>query len=149
MEESCFANTPKTFELLQLANFVLKGRHRLYVKNLVHADYLSWTRRLPGELLDVWDLSLDLSMEQEALEPARITVNVCEFGTSNPVLPSPVLNVEQASRLAAEPYRIFVENDDADRDFLITYADNNQRRKIKELESSNLIRFEHCGGIGE
>lgn len=149
LEESCFLKTQKTFELLQIASFVLKGRHRLYVKNADHYDYLNWRQELPQELADIWDLSLDYSMEQEAREPAPLTVSVCEISTERLSPSSPALGIDQASRLAAEPFRIFVENDDADRDFLITFSNDQQKRKIKDLESHNLIRFEHCGGIGE
>lgn len=149
LEESCFSKPLKTFELLQIANFVLKGRHRLYVKHPGHCDYVNWRGGLPQELVDIWDLSLDFSMEQEAREPAPLTVSVCEIAVEQFSPSSLVLNIDRASHLAAEPFRVFVENDDADRDFLITFSNDQQKQKIADLEKNNLIRFEHCGGIGE
>ncbi|CTQ44781.1 hypothetical protein LAL4801_03228 [Roseibium aggregatum] len=149
LKTSCFIAEPNTLRLIQLSDFVLKGRHRLYVSDDAQEDYVTWVRKLPRDLSEIWRRSLELSMELEALEPARYTVTVCE--TAEPILSlsAPVVNVNQAYRLAREPYKIFVENDDADRDFLLTFSDAQQKAKIEELERENLISFEHCGGITE
>lgn len=149
LKNSCFGQNAKTQRLLELADLVTRGRHRIYVEDEGDMHYLSWKAALPPELSDDWDLSLELSMELEALEPARYEIIVCETvqfdGRSTP----PVLAVEEAARLGREPYRIFVENDGADRDFLLTFSNAQQKSKLEELEQENLLRFEHCGGIGE
>ena len=88
-------------------------------------------------------------MELEAREPAEFTVKVCDTTESNLNAVPPIMNVEQAAHFAEEPFRIFVENDGADRDFLITFSNSEQKTKIEELEGARLIRFEHCGGITE
>lgn len=149
LEESCFQQEPKTFSLVELANVVLHGRHRLYVQDEINNHYSNWVTALPKDLSDIWLLALNLSMELEALEPAKITIKVSEASPPDHSSSPPILSVEQASRLAREPYRVFLENDDADRHFLLTFSDSHQKAKIEELESNNLIRFEHCGGIGE
>ncbi len=149
LETSCFSEAPNTLRLIELADLVIKGRHRLFVRDNFHTDYLAWVRELQKGLSEVWDWSLNLSMELEALEPARNTILVCEVTHPDYASSPPVLGVEEASRLAREPFRIFVENDDADRDFLLTFSNTDQKVKIEGLERDNLLRFEHCGGIGE
>lgn len=149
LDTSCFGEGSNTFCLIELADLVLKGRHRLFVQDDAHVDYRDWANRLQKELSEIWNFSLDLSMELEALEPAKHTILVCEVTHPNYTSSPPILDVKEASRLAKQPYRVFVENDDADRDFLLTFSSNEQKVKINELEKENLIRFEHSGGIGE
>ena len=149
LEPSCFHPNPRSLDLLAIGDLVLKGRHRIYVRENSQAEYLEWLQSLTVDLLEGWNSSLDLSVKLEALEPANCAVTVCN--DIAPVLngQSLAMNVEQARLLAGQPFRVFLENDEADRNFLITYSNKEQKKKIEELESRSLIRFEHCGGIGE
>lgn len=132
-----------------MAHMVLKGRHRLYVADLGDFGYLDWLNSLTTSLEELWVLALDTSMELEALEPAKYGVVVCEDAAQCGDRAHLVLRVEEAERLIREPFRVYVENDDADRDFLLTFANAEQFRKISELEYENFLSFEHCGGITE
>lgn len=149
LEVNCFQKNAKTLRLVELADIVIKGRHRLFIKDNENTDYLDWLERLPIDLRDIWELSLDLSVELEALEPARITIKVCETSQPNSSSSPPVLGVIDAFEMAREAFLVFVENDDADRNFLLTFASSDQKAKIKKLEDNKLFRFEHSGGIGE
>lgn len=149
IEPSCFQTNTKTFELLKMADFVLKGRHRLYICEDSQSDYLDWKSKLTVDLFEIWDRSLRYSMEVEAQEPAKHTVIVCQTSATDYSASPPVMNIDQAAQLASEPFKIFVENDDADRDFLLTFSDTQQTTKIGELEAANLLSFQHCGGITE
>ncbi|WP_027236466.1 hypothetical protein [Leisingera caerulea] len=149
IKNSCFDANPKTQRLLELADFVVRGRHRIYVENEEDIEYANWLETLPPDLADGWQLALDVSMESEALEPAKLKISVCEQATIGVDSIPPSLTVEDATRLGREPYRIFVENSDADRNFLLTFSNFQQKRKLEELERENLLRFEHCGGIGD
>ncbi len=149
VKNSCFETNPKTQRLLELADFVVRGRHRIYVEDEEDAKYKTWVKTLPQDLADGWQLALDVSVESEALEPAKLTVSVCEKATIGVDSMPPSLTVEDAARLGREPYRIFVENSDADRNFLLTFSNSQQKRKLEDLERENLLRFEHCGGIGD
>lgn len=149
LKKSCFGQQAKTIRLLELADLVVRGRHRIYVEDDADEGYLDWVSTLGRDLADIWNLSLTLSMELEALEPARYEISVCETTQLNYTSTPPVLAVDEASRLGREPYRIFVENDNADRDFLLTFSNAQQKSKFEELEQESLLSFEHCGGIGE
>jgi hypothetical protein len=149
IESTCFHEHPRTLDLLKLAEIVLKGRHRIYLADETHPDYMNWKLGLSIELVEIWDISLELSMELEALEPAAYTIKVCDAREPDHSATPPLLNVEQATHLAAEPFRIFVENDDADRDFIFTFSDSQQQAKLNELEAASLVSFIHCGGIGD
>lgn len=149
LDVSCFKHGAETFELVTLAKAVLNGRHRLFVSDYKNNDYLEWLTGLDLNLRETWELSLDHSFKIEALEPAKISIKVCQNSEPNCLSSPPVLRVVDASSLATEPFRVFVENDDADRDFLLTFADSDQKSKIEELEKKKLLRFEHSGGIGE
>ncbi len=100
-------------------------------------------------MLEIWEKSLNLSMELEAREPARVTIMVCDAAAPDLQVETPIMNVDQADILSKKPFRIFVENDEADRDFLLTFSNAEQKKKIEELEEAQLIQFEHCGGITE
>lgn len=149
IEETCFQSDPETFNLITLAKYVTCGRHRIALRNPANAQYFGWVQNLDHDLLDIWQLSLDYSIELEAMEPARLTIRVCANSELNASLPQPIMNLEGAVKIAREPFRVYVENDDADRDFILTFSNDQQRAKIEELESNNMLRFEHCGGIGE
>lgn len=149
IESTCFHEHPRTLDLLKLAEVVLKGRHRVYLADETDPDYLNWKLGLTIELVEIWDISLELSMELEALEPAAHTIKVCDAREPDHSATPPWLNVKQAAHLAAEPFRIFVENDDADRDFFFTFSDSQQQAKLNELEAASLVSFIHCGGIGD
>jgi len=149
LKTSCFQLNPKTQRLLELADFVVRGRHRIYVEDEDDAAYAAWVAGLPRDLAEGWQLALDFSVEAEALEPARLTISVCEKAQTGAAPISPSLTVEDAARLGREPFRVFVENSDADRNFLLTFSNSEQKRKFEDLESENLLRFEHCGGIGD
>lgn len=149
VKASCFETNPKTKRLLDLADFVVRGRHRIYIEDEHDVNYATWVETLPQGLADDWQLALDYSVESDALEPARIVVSVCENATSDADAIPSSLTVEEAALLGREPFRIFVENNDADRNFLLTFANSQQKRKIEDLERESLLRFEHCGGIGD
>jgi len=149
IKPTCFEEHPKTLQLLKMADLVLMGRHRLYIEDESQPEYLAWKSELRVGLSEVWDQSLRYSMEVEALETAEHTIHVCEASPENYSASIPEMDVDCAARLAAEPFRVFVENDDADRDFLLTFSNTQQMGKIKELEDANLLKFEHCGGITE
>lgn len=149
VKASCFETNLKTKRLLDLADFVVRGRHRIYVEDEHDVNYTTWVETLPQELADDWQLALDYSVEADALEPAKLMVSICENVTSDADAIPPSLTVEDAALLGREPFRIFVENNDADRNFLLTFANSQQKRKLEDLEKESLLRFEHCGGIGD
>lgn len=132
-----------------MANMALKGRHRLYISDEGDQSYLEWFASLGTSLEEQWRLALDTSMDLEALEPAPFNVTVCEDADQSHDPNNLVLGIREAERLTREPFRVYVENDDADRNFLLTFSNQEQARKIAELEDENLLSFEHCGGISE
>jgi len=146
---SCFQQNPDTTSLILMSHFALKGRHRLYVNEPDNLDYEAWIGGLPQNLADEWNLAVDCSVELEALEPAPYVVTVCEQTPANVVKDDIIIGIKAAERMVREPFKVFVENDDADRDFLLTFSNREQATKITELEEQNLLSFVHCGGIGE
>ena len=149
LNHSCFHQGPNTGSLVLMSQFALKGRHRLYVNEPSQRGYKQWVSSLPTELADEWNLAIDYSVELEAMEPASRVVTVCEETPASLAKDDLIINVESAERMVREPFRVFVENDDADRDFLLTFSNRHQAKKIAELERELLLSFEHCGGIGE
>jgi hypothetical protein len=146
---SCFRGEIKTLSLLAMANMALKGRHRLYISDEDDHTYLAWLGSLGTSLEEQWRQALDTSMDLEALAPAPFNVTVCEDADQSHDPKNLVLGIREAERLTREPFRVYVENDDADRDFLLTFSNQEQAKKIAELEDENLLSFEHCGGISE
>jgi hypothetical protein len=149
LHPSCFRAKPETILLVSMANIALKGRHRLYVRDLEDQAYRQWIDSLGSQLADPWNEALDVSMTREAREPAKFSVAVCNTCVQSYEREKLVLTVGEAERLIREPFKIFVENDDADKNFLITFSTEDQAKKMLELEKENLISFQHCGGITE
>lgn len=148
-ETSCFANGANALLFASMANIALKGRHRIYVRCPEDKVYKDWLETLGRSLQEEWQAALDASMTLEALEPARYSITVCTEAKQSYDPDSLALNLSSSERLVREPFRVFVENDGADRDFLLTFSSHDQVRKILELEEENLLSFEHCGGITE
>lgn len=149
LNKSCFESGDSTNLLLSMANIVRKGRHRLFVPKDANDAHEKWLGGLGLDLEKEWRNSLDDSMLLEAREPAEQNAIVCN---ETPQCLEPgelVLSVQTAERIVREPFRIFVENDGADRCFFLTFSNEEQFLKIKELEGENLLVFEHCGGITE
>jgi hypothetical protein len=146
---SCFRGEIKTPSLLAMANMALKGRHRLYISDEDDQSYLDWFGSLGASFEEQWRVALDTSMVLESLEPASQIVTVCEEADHSHDPKNIVMGIKDAERLTREPFRVYVENDDADRDFLLTFSNKDQARKIAELEDENLLSFQHCGGISE
>ncbi|WP_143540117.1 hypothetical protein [Rhodovulum sulfidophilum] len=149
LNRSCFVGDKGTMSLICMANIALKGRHRLYVCHPEDEAYLKWFEGLGASLQENWRVALDTSISLEALEPAKYSVLVCNDTDQCYDRESLVLDLSAAERLIYEPFKVFVENNGADRDFLLTFSTHAQFNKIRELERANLFSFEHCGGITE
>ncbi|MDD7909288.1 hypothetical protein PUV47_05110 [Pseudovibrio exalbescens] len=112
-------------------------------------NYITWFKRQSSEIKEEWQTSLDHSIESEALEPAKFPIAVRDDSPENTQTSPPTVHLETAVRLANNPYRIFLENDGSDRDFVFTYSNQQQLKKLRTLEKEGLLRFENCGGITE
>jgi hypothetical protein len=142
LTESCFSKEQNIMQLAELAQIVIRGRHRIYVSNDKSEEYSAWLTKQSKGFVDEWQLALDFSVEQEAREPARSEAEVVDSENS-----ASALSLIDAVRLARDPFRIFVENDESDKNFLLSYSSNLQKRRLRDLEENGLVRFEHCGGI--
>jgi hypothetical protein len=63
--------------------------------------------------------------------------------------PVPKLSVEDARNYIPIPFKIFVENNDADKAFLMAYLNKDSREKLLDLELRHWIVFVHGGGTGD
>lgn len=62
---------------------------------------------------------------------------------------APRISFEDAVSFIPIPFKIFVENRYADRDFLLAFLDKEKRDLLLDLEINNHLHFVHGGGTGE
>lgn len=63
--------------------------------------------------------------------------------------PVPTLSIEDARLYLPIPFKIFVENNDADRAFLLSLLDDDKREYLLELQLKHWLVFVHGGGTGD
>jgi len=63
--------------------------------------------------------------------------------------PVPTLSIEEALLYLPIPFKIFVENNDADRAFLLSLLDDDKREHLLELQLKHWLVFVHGGGTGD
>ena len=149
LSSSCFRCQINPMPLIALAHKVLNGRHRFYVPNERDDAYIKWVCELGPLVAKQWHLASRTSMELEAREPATVSVTVCEESALCDDRKNLIVRVADVNRIIQQPFKVFVENDNSDRNFLLTFSNTHQFNKIIELECQNLLSFEHCGGISE
>ena len=149
LRSSCFKCQKNTLSLLTLAHKVNSGRHRIYVPNARDNAYIKWVCELRPYLAQIWKLALDYSIRLDPLEPVKFSLTVCEESALCNDRKDLIVRIADVDRLIQQPFKVFVENDNSDRNFLLTFSNTQQFNKIIELERQNLLSFEHCGGISE
>lgn len=76
----------------------------------------------------------------------KINVHV---GLTNWNTPVPTLSIDDARLYLPIPFKIFVENNDADRAFLLSLLDYEKREYLLELQIKHWLVFVHGGGTGD
>lgn len=59
------------------------------------------------------------------------------------------ISIKQAFSLLEEPFKIFLENGRNDKNFLLFFCSQAQKKHLQELIKTKEVIFEHGGGIGE
>jgi len=63
--------------------------------------------------------------------------------------PTPTLSIADAKLYLPIPFKIFVENNDADKAFLLSLLDDVKRDHLLELQQKHWLMFIHGGGTGD
>lgn len=109
---------------------------------------LAWARGLGGDWADVVEMLLDRGQAAAAVGAERDELRVAGPGHP-PTWGAPLtLAVIDAVRLLVRPLDVHVENNRADRDFLLAFAAVGQHRDLREAEACGRLRFVQGGGSG-
>ena len=145
LDDSIFAD-PSPWIAVDLISILRNTRH-LVLADDTTKSYLKWAAEM-----QVPALRLKRYMAASALQVRsgygrrKVTIHT---GTSNWKLKNPLLSLADAKTFLSFPFKVFVENANADRAFLFAYMDKNDRDYFEELEQKSWLQFIHGGGTGD
>lgn len=147
LTDECFAHSTNSSDLLGLSQSVLRGCHGITVSDEDAVHYGSWLDRQTLETREEWELAISETARRQAMGPSAREAEVVHSAASNFDSVPFEISPREAVTFSRSPFRIFVENDNADKNFLLAFSNSFQAKELASLEDEDFIVFEHCGGI--
>lgn len=135
-------------DLLALFRLGFSGRHLLQSDPLLDSRVEAWLRSQADVVASECRLALELGIRQDARFPAANLLWVTDGTTASRKGCGTVLSLKDAVGFLQRPFRILVEDNVADRNFVLAVAMSESRKVLIEGESKNWVTFEHGGGSG-
>jgi hypothetical protein len=133
--------------LIAFINYALTGRHTIEL-NLEHPLVRQWHDAQSAGVKDDVALAVQISTDEEALQPSHTEGVVGLFGASD-YNRSPIrLRIQDARQFLETPISLILEDAQSDREFLFKMLTPNERTSLQNKLHEGFVRVEHGGGIG-
>lgn len=133
--------------LVEFLTYAFDGRYRVALKDPTASDMEGWLKLQCDKLEAELRLGLEISDQEEALNPSPSSVEVganCDDDwNANP----PILTVETARRFLRLPARVLLENNLNDKAFVFAVAKDEVAKMLQEWEAEGWLTFDMAGGI--
>lgn len=149
IDADLFEDTPVNhLDLLALFRLGFTGRHLLQIAPISDLRVETWlSKQAEGVALEC-RLALEIGIRQDAHLPAANVLRVSAGSAATREGCGTVLCLKDAVEFLQRPFRILVEDNVADRNFVLAVAMSESRKVLSEGETKNWITFEHGGGSG-
>jgi hypothetical protein len=149
IDADLFEDTPVNhLDLLALFRLGFTGRHLLQIAPISDLRVETWlSKQAEGVTLEC-RLALEIGIRHDAHLPAANVLRVSAGSAATREGCGTVLCLKDAVELLQRPFRILVEDNVADRNFLLAVAMSESRKVLSEGETKNWITFEHGGRSG-
>jgi hypothetical protein len=133
--------------LIALLSYPLDDRHHIDL-DTAHPSIAAWFSAQSPGLREELELGLDLSVQAEALEPSRTTVQIT--GSGPPDFESDPLRVPLAGarQFLDSAFVILLEDANSDRAFLERMLTDQERDFLRRRIGAGAVRIDHGGGTG-
>ena len=140
--------TINQLDLLALFRLGFSGRHLLQPDPLLDSRVETWLHRQADVVASECRLALELGIRQDARFPAANVLWVTDGTTASRKGCRIVLSLKDAVEFLQMPFRILVEDNISDRNFVLTVAQREMREILVNGERKNWITFEQGSGSG-
>lgn len=149
--EPSFFEGADDFQQASLIGFVVRSRHKLVVSDETSAAYIKWRTSASPHIISALDQSQTVAFAvltaPSSSRIGRISVNGESIDRWDRPVPS--LSINCSLDLLARPVLLFVENNSADRNFLLRFMTHEERAQVIDFQSRGWLYFVHGGGIGD
>lgn len=125
------------------------GQHRILVEDQDAPAFLAWLDGLEKEQRQEWQMALDDGLRLDGQDPAYYGIRIAHLEMSSWNLPVPRLTLADAIQLLKVPFCVLLEDDQADRAFLLSMIEPEQKEYLLKLEDRGHVHFAHGGGLGK
>lgn len=147
VEKAVFRSPPNPLTLISLFDMAMSGRHRIEPEELDAPEYLAWASVQDARTQEFCQEAIDQSIRAAAAEPSRFEIIVTAQAASEWDVNPPRLTLEDARAFLQRPFRILLEDSEADRHFFSCMADARQRDFLSRFLKEGWLVFENGGGI--
>jgi len=134
-------------ELLEVFSMGFSGRHLVQIAPISDARFDTWLGKQDPIVADECRLAIESGIRVDALAPAVNVIWVTRSNSGNFCSWNHV-KLSQAVNFLRMPFRILVEDNKSDRNFILSVATGGHRKVLLEREQNHWISFEHGGGSG-
>ncbi|HSN97762.1 MAG TPA: hypothetical protein VLS89_05670 [Candidatus Nanopelagicales bacterium] len=145
IEDEVFRGPGYHLDLLAVFQLALGGVHRIEVDE-DGAGYREWLAERGAQDREECRRAVEFSLELESHRPAKTKI-IIAVASSEWEREVPRLTLSDALELLKRPFRILLEDHEADRHFLLCMANEQQRRFLEDAARAGVVRFEHGGGL--
>jgi len=135
-------------DLVALFRLGFYGRHLIQTAPVSDLRVETWLSKQGEGVALECGLALEVGIRQDAHFPAANVLWVSGEGTATRGGCTAVMCLKDAVEFLQKPFRILVEDNVADRNFVLAVAMSESREVLFDGESKNWITFEHGGGSG-
>jgi hypothetical protein len=110
------------------------------------SNFASWVMTHNADVARTLERTIAAGSRAVALFRPKCSLRIIPGSQSNFAAAIPRVTVSDAQKLLSEPFRIFVEDEFSDREFIISYCTIPQKRYVQEREDARFLIFEHGAG---
>jgi hypothetical protein len=134
-------------DLISLIQLGLEGRHYLQTDPPTSGTLTTWLANRDQTIRDECEFSLNSGFELDALSPSFREIRVENVRFPSWGAACVVVPVNSALSFLRLPFKILVENQVRDANFLIAISTAEKKRKLLQFIENEWIEIEHGGGI--
>ncbi|MEO7495884.1 MAG: hypothetical protein ABIV04_13170 [Massilia sp.] len=145
LSDSLFSKTHPEI-VIELAALIANSRH-VVIADTSSLAFKQWS----GVAGAFGPRLLQMIASSARLVTARVVQTIVHVHTLNTEWTGdvPKLSVADARSYIPIPFKVFVENNEADRAFLLAYLDKEKRESLIDLQLNHWLIFVHGGGTGD
>jgi hypothetical protein len=133
-------------DLIEVICHGFAGRHDVVVFPPLDAVVCDWLGQQSSGVRDKCRLALDASLERQSTQPCLSTIKV-DVVVMDTWGDTPLLSLDSAKQLLQTPFKVWLENDINDGNFLLRTAKPEVRERLRYALDRNWLLFQHANGI--